>query len=120
MVVGANPVPTGILNLGCSVEGDFIQCRQLNYEAALGQGPLLLEGFALLHLLLSGPVHSAPPRYLCCFSSAGENSPPSLVERSGGALSQRGADWSDWSFLMQMRTLNRHHDWSNSTVLIGL
>ena len=34
MVVGASPLPTGIPNLGCGEEGNFIQCEQLHGDTA--------------------------------------------------------------------------------------
>lgn len=33
MVVGTNSAPTGIPNLGCGEEGNFILCKQLNGDA---------------------------------------------------------------------------------------
>lgn len=35
MVVGTNSSPTGIPNLGCGEEGNFIQCRQLNCDTSM-------------------------------------------------------------------------------------
>ena len=72
MFIGANSRRTGIPNLGCSGEGNFVQCKtaQLCYTmtekmAQLGFGPWAscLCGYRFLRC-------SALMRHLPCFSSA--------------------------------------------------
>ena len=82
-------MPRGIPNLGCSEEGNFIQCKQFNCETVQlwkqegSEAPLQLDSPALLlasllclavvctGLLWLVLVYSTLVRHLWCFSSAG-------------------------------------------------
>ena len=59
MVIGANSIPTGIPNLGCSEEGNLIQCKHssvIQYSCensmAVRDSPLWLDSCGLLCVMV--------------------------------------------------------------------
>lgn len=141
-VAGTNSTPIGISNLGYGEEGNFIQCKQLNYDITwlwnsmtvrqpCSNGALPCPSLLHLCLLCSGLIHmlcfALPGGRLPCFSSRRGNAVFSGREHT--LLSQRKADLYrekslllvlDLFVLMQMSTPNPHSlIGSKSTVFIG-
>ena len=135
IVFDANSTPTGILNLRCSEERNFIQFKQW-YSLAVkaeqlwgcprpkclwgqGQGPLPLGSSTLLHSALVQSFLLWGDTFLVCstlhqqgcsqgnaFSSLwGKVHSPS--KRGAGLYGQKSLQLvSDWSVLLKMRTPN--------------